>query len=687
MDEGAGRDRVARAAVTMGLSLESQREDDLPALDELDPLHDAPAHAASVAEALRGFGYTERWKPGEVADPGDRIRKSVTCGDTEVLIVHVVAHGELAGTGERELHVVGSDGKNFDDPVSAWISLIESHLDKPRPLTLFILDLCHSGAAATLPWHQQMSVERRRAWVIAASGREDKAFGFRLSRATTAVLRKYLDGTLRVDPSYRHIPLPTIAHEISREVAELSTAEGYFQQIEVSRVPFTARLDDLPFFPNPRHHHRDSALSNVDAGIASMLDEAFDPWHFMLRGAGTEPLERGLGPGYFRGREQEVQTLTTWLNGHGSGFRIVTGKPGVGKSALLGVLICAAHPQLRDSTQRLWWPLSAKPGLNDRLAVVHARRRDFEQITDSIARQMGAVESDRPEGGWDAQHLVELAQASSGAPYTVVIDALDEAERPEDLTQTLLLPLARAAVADSSGLRLLVGTRSEERFSALADLAEGAEGLLNLDDAQPHDIHHALRQYVGDLLAVDTPYAAREAADAATALAEGIAARLTGVGDPTSHENVTRPLGWGEFLVAGLYLRHVLTLPTQHDPDLARDIGLAAPMELPDLLELDLARHNDQPYLRPVLAALAHAEGRGMPERVLAHAASVFTNPASSDGPLPTDHLRTALVQARFYLRRDVDIDGTTLYRLFHEGLAERLRTTPYGRKGEPDTR
>ncbi|MGW3083303.1 ATP-binding protein [Streptomyces sp. NPDC001110] len=687
MDEGVGRDGVARAAVTMGLSLDSQREDDLPALGELDPLHEAPAHAASVFEALRGFGYTERWQPGEVADPGEQIRKSVTCEDTEILVVHVVAHGELAATGERGLHVVGRDGKNLDDSVFAWIGLIESHPNKQRPMTLFILDLCHSGAAATLSWHQQMSVERRRAWVIAASEREGEAFDFRLSRATTAVLHRYLDGSLHVDPSYQYIPLSTIGREISREVVKLNVSEGYDQQIDASRIPFIANPDELPFFPNPSYSHRESALTNVDADIASMLDDAFDPWHFMLRGAGTEPLERRFGPGYFRGREQEVQTLARWLNGHGAGLRIVTGKPGVGKSALLGVLICAAHPKLRDSTQRLWWLLSAKPGLNDRLAVVHARRRDFEQIIDSIARQMGAVESDRPEGGWDAQHLVELAQASQGAPYTVVIDALDEAERPEDVTQILLLPLARAAVSDNSRLRLLVGTRSEERFSALADLAEGAEGLLNLDNAQPHDIHHALRQYVGDLLAVDTPYAAREAADAATALAEGIATRLTGVGDLTSHEHVTRPLGWGEFLVAGLYLRHVLTLPTQHDPDLARDIGLAAPMELPDLLELDLARHNHQPYLRPVLAALAHAEGRGMPERVLAHAASVFTDLASSDSPLPTDHLRTALVQARFYLRHDVDIDGTTLYRLFHEGLAERLRSAPHARNGEPHTR
>ncbi|MFH8500523.1 AAA family ATPase [Streptomyces coeruleorubidus] len=684
MGENGDRGNKARTALAIGLSLDSRHEDGLVALGELDPLCEAPRHAASVSEVLGGFGYVNVQQPGGAGNPCNDIRKAVTCEDTRVLVVHVVAHGRFAKAGERELHVVGSDGQDLDDPVSAWISLIESHPNKPRPMTLFILDLCHSGAAATLPWHQEMSVGRRRAWVIAASGREDKAFGYRLSRATTAVLQQYLDGTLRVDASYSHIPLPTVAREIDRAVRELNAAEGYPQQIEGSRVPFfTTHLDDLPFFPNPGPRPQESVLPQVDAGIASLLDEAFDPRHFMLRGAAAEALGREAEQGYFRGREREVSTLAAWLNGQGPGFRVITGKPGVGKSALLGVLVCAAHPQLRDATQNLWFSLSVKPARNDRLAVVHARRRDLEQITDSLARQLGATEQDRPAGGWDTPSLIKLTQATLSTPYTLVIDALDEADRPEDVTQALLLPLARAALAGPPRLRLLVGTRPEPRFETLIRLADETEGLLNLDHAQPSDIYHALRQYVGDLLAVDTPYAAWEAADAATALAEGIAARLTGINDPTWDQAETRPLGWGEFLVAGLYLRHVLTLPTQHDRDAARNLGLAAPVDLPELLELDLARRPDEPHVRPVLAALAYAEGRGMPERVLAHVAPAFMLSESANGPLPTVYVRTVLDQARFYLRHDIDIDGTTLYRLFHEGLAERLRAFPHGRSGQ----
>ncbi|KOG19067.1 ATP-binding protein [Streptomyces viridochromogenes] len=665
--------------LALGVSLEGPNHEGPPPLDALDPLLKAPQHAAYVSEVVREFGYRQHHPADSEIDLGEEIRSALK-SPAEVLIVHLVAHGRLADTGERGLHVVGVDGSNLDDPVSSWISLIESHPDKPRPLTLFILDLCHSGVAATLPWHQEMPAGRRRAWVIAATGSQDRAFDYRLSRATRTVLGNYRDGTSTVDRSYPYIPLPTVGREIAREVASLSAQEGFEQLVDGSRVAFIERVEDLeelPFFPNPLYNGRSSSvLSEVDPGIASLVDEAFDARHFMLRGAGSEPLDRGLGQGYFHGREREVSLLTDWLNGEGSGFRVVTGKPGVGKSGLLGVLVCAAHPQLRESARNLWFRLPVKPACNDRLAVVHARRRDLDQIADSVARQMGARDKDRPADGWEAEQLLRLAGPGG---YTLVIDGLDEAERPDDITQALLLPLARAALAGHIGIRLLVGTRSEPPFTALLQLAQEADGLINLDHTQPDEIYQAVRRYVGDLLADDTPYAARDTVNAANALAEGIAERLTGKGDPTLCEvspDEPKPLGWGEFLVAGLYLHHVLTLPTERDPGRARDLGLQVPRDLPDLLELDLARRADQPDVRAVLAAVAHARGSGMPERIIANAAAVFTHGTDA---LPSWRVQEVLEHVRFYLRQDIDTDGTTLYRLFHEGLAEHLRADPFG--------
>lgn len=696
-----------RTVLAIGLSVDGDGTETThgpPPLDtlDLDPLTAAPQHAEAVAEALAPFGYVPCPGPGREhatggshapeigtapdADPSAAIRAALTgAGRDAVLVIHLVAHGRIAESGERTLHAVGRDGRNLDDPVAAWISLIESHPDKPRPLTLFILDLCHSGAAAELSWHQRMPTGERRAWVIAASGARDRAWDYRLSRATATVLNAYRDGLLRADASLRYIPMSTVGREIIRVVAEYSEEEQFFQEPDGSRVPFFDSVDHLPFFPNPEYppKTRPGVLPDLDGDLAPMIDEAFDPLHFMNRSAGTEALDRGIGHGYFRGRGKEAGVLSEWFNGGGPEFAVVTGKPGVGKSALLGVMVCAAHSELHGITRQLWLPLPHRPAVHDRLAVVHARRRGLEEVADSLARQLGAAPQDRPAGGWDAEGLVRLAGEDPERPAVLVLDALDEAERPADLVRALLLPLAQEALRFRT-VRLLVGTRPEPPFGPVLELA-AADGLLvDLNAADRDSLREDLEAYVRDLLASGGPYERRENAAAAKALASGIAARLAGpVDDASTGEH---PLEWGEFLVAGLYVRHVLTQPVVSDPERARELGHAAPRDLTELLRLDLARPGERRWMRPVLAALAHAEGLGMPERVLAYTAGAFVPTRPDDGPLEPARVREALDQARFYLRRDVDVDGTTLYRLFHEGLAERLRADPYGLTGEPSS-
>jgi hypothetical protein len=69
-----------------------------------------------------------------------------------------------------------------------------------------------------------------------------------------------------------------------------------------------------------------------------------------------------------------------------------------------------------------------------------------------------------------------------------------------------------------------------------------------------------------------------------------------------------------------------------------------------------------------------------MPERVIGHVAPrLKPSGQPSVSAVPPKELREALDQASFYLRRDIDTNATTLYRLFHEGLAEHLRIDPHG--------
>ncbi|MEU8521535.1 AAA family ATPase [Streptomyces sp. NPDC048577] len=675
------------AVLSLGIALERTEDGSSPRLG-LDPLEQAPRHSEDVVAVLGDFRYEPLPPPGE--GPVGHLRQvesAVVSQDVDVLIVHLVGHGELAEERSEKLYVLDGDGRRLARPVASWIELIEDHPDEHRPMTLFILDVCYAGEPAVRAWHGRMDVARRRAWVLAATGPRDTAFGYRLSRAVVRVLEKYRNREVRFDPSVRYIPPGTFFREIDRTVNDLvAEAPGNLpQSILTSLVPAHADLSGLPFFPNPSYGEpaADGLPGDLPPEIARLTDWAWDPEHFMRRGGGGEPVGRDWGEGYFSGREEELGELSAWLDGAEAGprVRMVTGKPGSGKSALLGVLVCAAHPLLRRHTRRLWHRLDGPvPGENDRLAVVHARRLGLDQITAALARQLRPGSPAEEPGGAanPADHLYGLLP-EEGAPVTVVLDALDEADRPEDIVAALLLPLAQRAREPGSRLRLLVSTREDARFRPLFDLACDDGGHTDLSGASPDTVRRGVAAYVERLLRDDGPYARGSRSGAREALARAVAERLVGRGDE---------LQWGEFLAAGLYVHYLLAAEEPRDtPEEAAALGARVPLGLPELLELDLMRHSGEPRLRPLLTGLAFAQGRGMPERVLASAASAFTGSLDAEPPLPPAALHEVLDRtARFYLRREVDEDGTTLYRLFHEGLAQWLQANavvPAGETGE----
>ncbi|WP_217215687.1 AAA family ATPase [Streptomyces sp. AC550_RSS872] len=626
--------------------------------------------------------------PDGPADYGGVVEAAVVAEDVDVLIVHIVGHGELAEDRSEKLYVLDSDGERLSRPVGGWIDLIEDHPKRHRPLTLFVLDVCNAGEAAVTAWHARMEVGQRRAWVLAATGPNERAFDYRLSKALVQVLEKYLDRGSRFDPSVRYIPPPTVWRDVERAVKELAEqADGLEQKIQTSRVPAHEDLSQLPFFPNPSYAPGKGLfgrLAGLPPEIARLADWAGDPQHFIQRASGAEPVDRHWAPGYFSGRTAQLDTLARWLDEEraGPGVRVVTGKPGAGKSALLGVLVCAAHPALRQPTESLWTRLDdAAPGKNDRIAVLHARRLSLSDVVTSLARQLRHIHDPggRPDPGDTRTETTEKPGdylmgllPDDGRPVTVVIDALDEALQPRDITTELLLPLARQAQRPGSPLRLLVGTRDDERFHALLALARDAGGCTDLSTIAPDSVRRDVTSYLKRVLAPDGPYAGATQRPLRDALAEAIAETLTEQGQ--NGGPAQDPLQWGEFLTAGLYAHYLLQTPAPSTPQEAARQGRAVPRSLPKVLELDLQRHTAQPLLRPVLTALAFAQGRGIPESLLAHAAAAFTPPSSSAHPLPLPDLYALLDgEARFYLRRDVDDDGTTLYRLFHEGLADWL--------------
>ncbi|WP_186785247.1 AAA family ATPase, partial [Streptomyces misionensis] len=717
---------LTRGALVLGISPEyGENAGAEPSLEELPRLDFAEAYAHDLRETLEGFGYTCVGTPPGPAGPAmtadaleDAIRSSVK-GRHGVLIVHLLAHGVLAEEGSGGLYVVGADGRRPDTDVEGWIKWVEDHDD--RPSTLFILDTCYSGRAAAYAWQALARAERRKGWVIAASSGDSPAYDGRLTRAVVNVLRRFSQERLRVHESLQYIPLNKFCREVNKEVARLAQG-SWTQDAYSSWVPMGTDLSHLRFFRNPRYSAQLGSGLELDPDLTALLDEsvdvtpfagtapglvpeperllpalddAVDVVHFASRASGAQQVPSAAHVAYFQGREEEVQKLCRWLRGSGqrSSLGVVTGKAGVGKSALLGVVVCAAHPKLRQKTRHLWQRFADIPAMPD-LAVVHARHRSVTEVAAAVARQWKLPEAPPDSPHWDMECVAD-ALHDRDRPPVLIVDAIDEAEEPERLGH-MLLQLSRERRADKQPVvRLLVGLRRDSRFTALLASARRSGGVVDLGRVPRPRLRQEIHNYLRDLLTATPEYGTAEREPAADTIARTAAHVLV--------PRFGRRLGWGEFLVAGLYARHVLDGPPVTNVAHARRLAAEVPRGLGQVLEMDLRQRGEGAVLlRPVLAALAFAYGQGMPEEIVRLVTEAFLAPqADPDGPAPNaleaedpespapspkeltlEDVRAALEAARFYLRTAVDDEGNTVYRLFHQGLADHLRAEPWHSPG-----
>jgi WD40 repeat protein len=654
-------------AVTVGVGKftgAQERFDDLDFVGTLVP---------RVASVLRDLGY-DVTEVGSYDLTGERLAGEIdavfqSVGSDDVLVVHVVGHGVV---GDGALYVAGSDGTPHPGlDVAHWLVTLQNLPDRPR--TLFLLDLCFSGAAARLPWQASVPAETARGWVIAACQPGGAAYDGRFTEALVNVLRDLNDSTFDIDPTAEHVPLTTIARAIRRETNRLAeAADSFSQTVTASLVDLSSALE-LPFFPN-RDHGTDPragmrmALNPHLLPFLDELDEGLDARHFLDRASGVG-LRTDALIGCFRGRREQLQQLVPWINGQSdAALAVVTGSPGVGKSALIGILVCAAHKELRAATRPVWSEVDLAPYPVSALAAVHARQRSVDAIARSVAVQLVLP---------DSTHTRDLPAllVKHFPPPVIVVDALDEADDPQRVVEELLLPLARARRDDGRpAVRLLVGLRPYDELSPLTDEAERSGLVVDLNKVTSEVLENDLYRYVSDLARTDPAF--RRAGAATGAFAAEVAQRLSAPGDASAE--------WGAFLVAGLYTRHLMHLHPRAeglDATTATDLGRAIPQDLPSVLELELG-DRDQHSLRPVLAAVARARGDGMPLSVIARVADRFAT-----APLASGEVREALAYAKFYLRQSTDADRTTVYRLFHQGLTDHLVATPVrpGQNTPPD--
>ncbi|MER5636718.1 AAA family ATPase [Kitasatospora sp. NPDC002227] len=642
------------------------------------PLPSVAGAVAEVALALSRVGVAAE-QP--LVDPDlatanaafDEIQR-VSGGDP--LIVHFSGHGVVCDD-DLYLAVLGSEMDELPATALNTTELIRRiEHSKRAGHALFLLDVCGGGQALASQLARRLSGAGRKAWVIAACAADEATHGARFSLATAAVLDRLARGWLDLSPALEHVPVDTLAAEIDRELARTARAGGWVGQAVVRTPHEEAVLEAPPFFRNPSHAGDAASrfLSRTEAALRQFAiesDPGLDLIHFASRAAGTSRTDTCL----FSGRTEQLRRIEAWLDnadGNRERLLVVTGGPGSGKSALLGVTVCVTHPALAPLRRHIVTRVRGfRPTPSAIVLAVHARQLSTQQITDSLLRQLAAQRGDHllNQGRADAAdsptdlrladpgRLMDELRAL-GAPVVVILDALDEATDPGSILEQLLLPLSDTdEIRQIPKCRVMIGTRPwwDTLPGLQVAVTSRPESLLDLDAQSRESLAADLAEYLGDVLYPDYP----------ESVARTIARRLA-------------RFEHGAFLIAVLYADHLLSEAAAARRTTERQAAANLPGNITQMFDLhltSLAQAN--PWVRPVLTVLGQAQGQGMPLD-LVHAAALALAPTAGDRALlpGIQDTRDALTQAAFYLRTVADTDGRLLYRYFHQALTDHIAPT-----------
>ncbi|MFD9441883.1 hypothetical protein ACFWBR_27535 [Streptomyces sp. NPDC060006] len=647
---GVDKERALVVAVGTFRSAVAAGEEPPIGVEAWDPLDFVYKVLPEVQQALEGLGYTV----DVVRDPVLAELRAATADalDSGHRVMHLMSHG-VAGRGHdpNRLDLIASDSRTgAGSNIAEWVSTAQAS-GKP---TLFLLDLCRSGVAARLPFMVQLAGRDTHAWVIAASGSSEDAFDGRFSQAAAEILEESSRTGLGTDPTQRYVSFSLLARRIGER---LSRMPGLPQTIHATPLDPGQPEPELPFVPNPAFVWDPSLAARraVEGPLRPFVDEPT-----VLRPQDSAHFADKVGR-HFTGRRSQLALLAPWLDGGGTAnLCLVTGQPGTGKSALIGAVVGAAHPALVEAAPhiraRLETDPAGCPSINPGLAAVHARQREVDDLITSLARQLRL---DVPGDGWSPNALVEAIIASDEPP-TVVLDALDEATEPARVMYELLLPLARSRRPDGeAGCRLLIGARPWDEFTSLRRAAADGGLLIDLDVADPEELRRDLTDYLSIALAKVDGYASGKDRRTRERVAITVADSLIEAPDQQ----------WGSFLVASVFVRYLAAVPVPDSEPEAERLGWTVPHHLHAVFELDLRARPNSTAARALLTAFAFAKGDGMPTEL------AFPLATSLALGVTDAELQDALADVLFYLRTDVEQDGTTLYRPFHQGLADYLAT------------
>jgi WD40 repeat protein len=377
--------------------------------------------------------------------------------------------------------------------------------------------------------------------------------------------------------------------------------------------------------------------------------EGIRHWRPRARGVSVDS-ERGFR---FRGRGRALTRITEWLVQPAPDRKIlvVTGSPGVGKSAVLGRIVTTADIEIRESLPTEDDGVMAEPG--SVACAVHAKSKIALDVAAEIARAASARLPAQP--GDLAPAVREALERRGGQRFNVIIDALDEAASPaqaREIITKVVLPLAETC--SGLGAQVIAGTRRSDAAGSL--LAPFADALaeLDLDDPEYFDEGDLAAYAVASLRLAGDERPGNPYDDEAVAWSTARAIAL---------------LADGNFLVAGLVARdHGL-----HDRQVAAPAELGFGATLDDALRGYLDRTPDVSAglsAAHALTALAFAESPGLPGELWRLAIQALYGVEVPARDL-TGFARTAA--ASFLIESGAGPDRQPVFRLFHQGLNDAL--------------
>lgn len=558
-------------------------------------------------------------------------------GTAEPLVILWAGHADHAP--DAGLRLVAKNTSKQGTPLLTPERLMSMAARSGANQILLLFDTCFSGSGVLPAIRNADSVfgeypdPQRRVWlgVVASAMDWEKSRDDLFGDLLAGLLRQGPTRTSRVDLRLQW----SGKHAAIRGNALIETLcaeweENAPHQLKVLQYGY--RSEDL--IPNPLH-----APQTPETTIESLVRVAH----------GAEPDEERA---YFTGRENVIQRLIAAVREPLPGMDVVTGPPGCGKSAVLGMLRYLSDPKQRSTLSESTaaeFPDASEFAIH---AYFSAHRLALPQLIRALDHQLsdsGILDTGR-RGRRDLGELVDAVRASEQCAV-IVVDGLDEAGLEAwPIAEDVLRPLAKHA-------RVIVGTRDGRAVGS------GQSLVTRLQPDESAVIH--------------LPQAVDDVADTHAYIVK----RLTGVADsmdPVQVADAVRELpqsSTDSFLFARMLTAQLRESPIDtRQPDwqglLATSVEQSFDRDVAALPALVRGTEKLPQAGRELLSALSWAQGAGLPVDIW----PVVATALSPSGTTYTrDDAYWALGNAAAYIVEDGEVDHAA-YRMGHQQLAEHLR-------------